>query len=358
MGKFIDLTGKRFGKLTVLYRASDHVTSSGKKFVRWHCLCDCGNEIEPFGNSLRQGNTTSCGHCFEDITGQKFGNLTAKYYDENYINKNGNLQPVWWCECDCGYSELIPVMKCHLKDGHTKSCGKCKHENLTGQMFGKWKVIKRVEDYIASNGNKYVQWLCECSCENHTKKILRASILKSGDSKSCGCLFDLKYDLSGEYGIGWTNNGEPFFFDKEDYDLIKDYTWRYDKNKYLYANCIRNGKRTTIKMHRLIMDVLDDNEWLIDHIKHITYDNRKSQLRLVTNSQNGMNTKLSSNNTTGYKGVTWDKERQKWVVYIKLDNKHIYIGRFDEIEEADSARRKAELKYHAEYNYIDSMNYC
>ena len=63
-----------------------------------------------------------------------------------------------------------------------------KFQDLTGQRFGRLVVIERAEDYIFPSGQKQAQWLCECSCENHNKIITTSARLKSGNTKSCGCL--------------------------------------------------------------------------------------------------------------------------------------------------------------------------
>ena len=86
MGKFIDETGNKYGKLTVLYKAE---TEKGKP-IKWHCLCECGNEKDILGTMLRNGNTKSCG-CLQrkraaesniaraggELTGKKFCRLTV-----------------------------------------------------------------------------------------------------------------------------------------------------------------------------------------------------------------------------------------------------------------------------------------
>lgn len=64
LSKLIDLTGKKFGMLTVLNRAEDYIFNSGRRERMWHCKCDCGNEINVFGENLKRGNTISCG-CFK-----------------------------------------------------------------------------------------------------------------------------------------------------------------------------------------------------------------------------------------------------------------------------------------------------
>jgi hypothetical protein len=94
--------------------------------------------------------------------------------------------------------------------------------DLTGKEFGRLKVLERAEN------NKWgqIQWLCRCNCDG--KEVIKTgSTLKSGDTKSCGCLHresatkmgKLKkkyntYNLSGDYGIGYTIKGEPFYFDE------------------------------------------------------------------------------------------------------------------------------------------------
>ena len=61
MGKLIDLTGKTFGRWTVLYRTDDYIEPSGAKRARYHCKCACGNEADVLAGSLRKGQSKSCG---------------------------------------------------------------------------------------------------------------------------------------------------------------------------------------------------------------------------------------------------------------------------------------------------------
>ena len=61
MGKLKDLTGQRFGKLTVIERAEDHIECNGKHRVQWKCLCDCGNTVSVRSSSLTSGNNVSFG---------------------------------------------------------------------------------------------------------------------------------------------------------------------------------------------------------------------------------------------------------------------------------------------------------
>lgn len=114
---------------------------------------------------------------------------------------------------------------------------------MTNEVFGRLTVIKRVEDYISPKGVKSSRWLCQCECNGkNSLKVFIGNDLRGGKSQSCGCLKREKtiernkigkinkmfrkyntYDLSGEYGVGYTFKDEEFYFDLEDYDLIKDY---------------------------------------------------------------------------------------------------------------------------------------
>ena len=126
MSKKIDLTGKQFGKLTVL-KESEERTKAGS--VCWVCQCECGNIITVSGANLRTNNTKSCG-CQKkesaqarvvDLTGQRFGMITVKQKGIN-PHKNKSRHTYWVCDCDCGRKDIL-IDGEQLKNGHTKSCG-------------------------------------------------------------------------------------------------------------------------------------------------------------------------------------------------------------------------------------------
>ena len=211
--------------------------------------------------------------------------------------------------------------------------------NLTGQIFGKWKVLHQTDDYIDNQGRHYARWLCECQCDKHTIRKVIGKDLKCNKSLSCGCVqiitakFNGKankkyntYDLSGEYGIGYTSKGKEFYFDLEDYDKIKDYCWHTKTDGYIASNTFNTTKRKTVLLHNLIKQT----DLFVDHKNHNKADNRKLNLRIVTNSQNCMNHKLKSNNTSGVTGVCWDKKSQKWHSRICANNKEISLGFYDD----------------------------
>lgn len=160
------------------------------------------------------------------------------------------------------------------------------------------------------------------------------------------------YDLSGDYGIGYTSKGEEFYFDLEDYDKIKDYCWHINNVGYLAAR--ESEINAPILMHRLIMNCSESAE-VIDHIGHNKTDNRKFNLRICTQGENSRNHNISALNTSGKSGVVYDKSRSKWVATIVKDGKTIHLGRFNSYNDAVYKRNEAEEKYFGEYSYDNSM---
>jgi hypothetical protein len=235
---------------------------------------------------------------------------------------------------------------------------------MTGQTFGRLVVLNREENHVQPNGVSVVMWRCKCECGNET--IVSGMSLRLGHTQSCGCYHKdcaahsghknksyNTYDLSGEYGIGYTSKGEAFYFDLEDYDKIKDYCWYINENGYVMTNEI--GTRRHIRFHRLILSVGEHEE--VDHIKHRNNDNRKSQLRIVSGLQNQMNKGLIKTNTSGATGVRREKRRGYWYATITVNKRVIYLGSFgNDFDAAVKARKDAEQLYHGEFSYDNSMN--
>lgn len=245
-------------------------------------------------------------------------------------------------------------------------------KDLTGHIYGRLTVLEQTEDYVSPDGRHHCVWLCQCSCENKTVLPVRGTQLRSGNTQSCGCLQKErikesnkinkkkynKYDLSGEYGIGYTSKGEEFYFDLEDYDKIKDYSWTINPQGYVWGKRL-NGSNSNVMIHRIIMNVDNISYYkiMVDHIHGETTrnDNRKTNLRLATNSQNCINIPLKSNNTSGCAGVTWDKRIQKWHARITFEHNEIHLGFYTDKEDAIVARKEAENKYFGEWSYDNSQ---
>lgn len=238
--------------------------------------------------------------------------------------------------------------------------------DLTGQRFGRLTVIKRVEDHISPSGRHSIQWMCLCDCQKQKSEDERkyikvsSSHLRSGHSTSCGCKLhetllkrnqDMRksniYDLSGEYGIGYTDDGSRFFFDLEDYEKIKKYKWHSNTSGYIATKT----NKKYLQLHRFVMNAKLGQQ--VDHIHHNIKDCRKSELRIVTASQNMQNRGVNKNNSSGKTGVSFHKGTNKWISYIQVNKKHIHLGSFENINDAILAREQAEKRYFGEYRYVD-----
>lgn len=177
--------GDKFNHLTIIYKTKIE-NAKDSVFV---CQCDCGKYTVVRASNLKSGHTKTCG-CIvsQDLTGKRYGRLVV--IEKDKICQKGRGVS-WKCICDCG--NIIHVSTQNLNEGKTKSCGCLNKEriiqmgndnlqDLTGQKFGHWLVLQRGE-----NLNGQTRWLCECDCQNKTKRLIIASNLKRNLSTSCGC---------------------------------------------------------------------------------------------------------------------------------------------------------------------------
>jgi hypothetical protein len=157
-------------------------------------------------------------------------------------------------------------------------------------------------------------------------------------------------------------------FDEEDRELVESHIWYVlprgntyyaqaniphpDGGWYIYPSGKRRQRRqTTLFLHRLLMN--PPKGMVIDHINHNGLDNRKENLRICTNAENVRNSRNSQNNTSGYKGVCWDKSNKKWKARIGKDYKQIHIGCFDILEEAARAYDAKAKELFGEYAQLN-----
>lgn len=229
--------------------------------------------------------------------------------------------------------------------------------DLTGLKFGNLTVIRR----DGSNKHKKATWWCKCDCDGNEKSYISIHLL-NGNTKSCGCLQRIAasesnkkyntYDLSGEHGIGWTSNtNREFYFDLEDYDKIKNYSWHKHKDGYLRTRVgvKEDGKNIYALQHRLLLNCLDNiNE--VDHKNRIPHDNRKENLIIVTHNENMKNYGKYKSNKSGVIGVYYCSRENAWKSQIQFNNKKIHLGTFSNIKDAIMVRLKKEKEL---YNSIN-----
>lgn len=221
--------------------------------------------------------------------------------------------------------------------------------DLLGQKFGRLKVIS----LFGKDKYNNARWLCQCDCGNEA--IVIGSELRRTNrigTRSCGCLQKerrehynkncKKYNdfliTNGYVEVTLYNSPNKMLCDIDDWERLKEHCW-YECGGYARTN----KNKQILVFHKNVIS--DNTEKEIDHINRNRLDNRKCNLRIVNRSVNSVNKGLYKNNTSGIKGVYYDKRCQKWVARIDVCKKPVHLGKFLNIEEAKSARQKAEEKY-------------
>lgn len=229
-----------------------------------------------------------------DLTNRSFGRLRViKETDKpKDVKTKGRY---WLCECRCGSKKK--VLQRSLTSGNTKSCGCLQDESrketstakdLKGEKFGRLTVLEKVATDERMDG-KHAKWRCVCDCGN--ERTVASNSLIRGTTKSCGCLQkEIARERLAKNGV------------QADADMFRD---AKDKGTETYIRkFVKEG--TNLKN--------------LDHA-------------------------LAKNNTSGVKGVYWDKSRNMWMAAIQFRKESIYLGRFKSKQDAINARKEAEKKY-------------
>lgn len=148
-------------------------------------------------------------------------------------------------------------------------------------------------------------------------------------------------------------SGREVLIDVEDAQILVDYSWHIAQHPNRDKCYVRgwSKERKKVLMHRAILKPLKAQT--IDHINQNSLDNRRCNLRISTNSQNGYNRTKPKSNTSGFKGVS--KSGKKWVANIGFAGTRIYLGTYDTRYQAAQAYNIAALKYHGEFANLNEL---
>lgn len=229
---------------------------------------------------------------------------------------------------------------------------------MEGLRFGRLKVLSRATNV----SSRQAHWNCVCDCGNTT--VVNGCSLRSGQTKSCGCLWKEKiiegsiknnkkqneFHVEGDVVfVRLADSGKTMMVDLDVWNSwAKEYRWRVDKEGYAYTRTRREG---TFYYHRRAFPNCPDGK-MRDHIDGNRLNNTRANIRFVTPGQNMHNRGVSSNNKSGCNGVYFHKDTGKWAAEIKADNKKIHLGLFSTKEAAISARKQAEIEIYGEYRRI------
>lgn len=142
--------------------------------------------------------------------------------------------------------------------------------------------------------------------------------------------------------------GKYTIVDIQDFEYLIQQKWHLSSNGYACGITSRKkGKQQYIRMHRLILNAPKNVQ--VDHINGNKLDNRRSNLRLCSKTENTRNRKIQYNNKAGYKGVHWHKSAKKWKAQISVNGKVTHLGLFSNKITAAKAYDFAAKKYHKQF---------
>ena len=148
-------------------------------------------------------------------------------------------------------------------------------------------------------------------------------------------------------------HGKVALIDDEDFDWLDQWKWRAYKGRHTYyaerhALAHQGERGPHIKMHRVLLGVTE-SRMQVDHRNGDGLDNRRSNLRIATHAQNQWNCGKTRLNTSGFKGVSFDKVNEKWVARLAVGGRYLNLGRFPTPEEASEAYQEAALRHRGEF---------
>jgi hypothetical protein len=147
------------------------------------------------------------------------------------------------------------------------------------------------------------------------------------------------------------SNGGHAMVDPDMFEFLSKWKWRRNKGGYAIRGGWVNGRKYTVKMHRVVAGT--PNGMLTDHINGNKLDNRRCNLRYATNAQNNHNLRVGARNKSGYKGVSWDKLHKTWRAEIRKGDTKYMLGYFPSKEQAALAYNEAATRLFGEYAHLN-----
>lgn len=143
--------------------------------------------------------------------------------------------------------------------------------------------------------------------------------------------------------------GKVALVDDDDFELLNQWKWYYH-----HGYAVRKCKEKMIFMHRIILKTPVGFD--TDHINCKKLDNRRSNLRMCTKSQNQANKGIGASNKSGYKGVMWYKQTKRWHSQITHKGKKYHLGFFKNISDAIEAYKKKSKELFGDFSYKDARD--
>lgn len=145
--------------------------------------------------------------------------------------------------------------------------------------------------------------------------------------------------------------GRRAIVDDEDFEFLDQFKWCVNNQNFVVRGKVIFGKKVTITMHRFLLNPVSKMQ--VDHINGDRLDNRRTNLRICTQSQNCSNRKSSTPNRSGYRGVVLHKSTGKWRACIKVLQRKISLGLYQDKESAARAYDAAAIKYFGNFSRLN-----
>lgn len=217
-------------------------------------------------------------------------------------------------------------------------------EDIVGKRFGKLEVLRYAGlEFVGNQQRRRSFYICRCDCGNIVK--VPRDKLTTGHKISCGKCFRIVREAG--HCRYYDSKGKSFIFDEADIDIVRQYRWTVGDTGYPSTTV----GRSLVLLSRMLMGGQPGQ--YIDHINGDPGDNRRSNLRFASPSENQRNRSIPAHNTTGYKGVYRRKDRKKLYASIQVRGKKIPLGTYNSAIEAAGAYDRAARYYFGEFACVN-----
>lgn len=250
------------------------------------------------------------------------------------------------------YSKIIVKCKVPFCDQEHVAKGYCQRHYYQIERHGAVHSVRRFDECSAPKCNR--AHFGFGYCEKHLDQIQRnGHLLQIDNGEANEVFFDGNTTIINFY----KNNKKiaETIIDAEDYEKVKQFRWNINCG-YVVATIRQAGKSYTLRLHRLILGLGHGRQPEVDHIDRNPLNNRKRNLRICDRTRNCWNKGLRKDSSSKVNGVFWNRSDELWQASIYVNKKIIRLGKFDNLTEAATIRRNAELKYYGEFAPIEKSN--